>query len=400
MRLLFTAHSYAPDRTGVAEVVRQIAGRLSRRGHQVSVATSVLAGVPLADNIDGVQVRRFRVSGNGALGMRGEVDRYRTFVLSGDWDVVSMHCAQSWTTDALLDSLGVLSAAKVFVGHGFSSLDDPRYQRYFVRLAEALRSVDRVVALSPRLEETRFCAQADLDAPEIIPNGADPGEWRGATLGLRRRWGIGETPWVIAVGNHSPVKGHDRFFSIVPRLQSRGQAIIGTIVGDPYPAAMLPGRVGVKGGCWYTCRLRARLTGVVQLRSGLSRAEVVSAVREADLLLVTSRREASPVVLFESMAAGTPWVSTDVGAVRDSEGGIVVSSDDAMESAIMDLLAEPSRRARLGEAGRRQVVERTKWDAIAARHETLYARLVEAGGDPARADRRLASGPATASRSQ
>src|ERR1035437_9994059 len=83
-----------------------------------------------------------------------------------------------------------------------------------------------------------------------------------------------------------------------------------------------------------------------------------SAVKQADVVLITSSREASPLVVLECMAAGTPWVSLDVGCVRENSGGVLVSSDNEMVSVTLQLLNDPQRREQLAHEGRRAAIER------------------------------------------
>jgi glycosyltransferase involved in cell wall biosynthesis len=84
----------------------------------------------------------------------------------------------------------------------------------------------------------------------------------------------------------------------------------------------------------------------------------------ADLFLSASWAESFPYNVLEAMAAGLPVVATDVGgtaeAVADGETGFVVPPRDpaALASALGQLLADPVRRAALGNAGRRRVAER------------------------------------------
>jgi glycosyltransferase involved in cell wall biosynthesis len=108
------------------------------------------------------------------------------------------------------------------------------------------------------------------------------------------------------------------------------------------------------------------------LMKNVDRADVVSAIREADVVVLTSSREASPLVILESMAAETPWVAFDVGATRDNDGGIVVSTAEDMAQQVTELLRSPERRQALGAAGVKQVSARHSWDRVAATHLELY----------------------------
>jgi glycosyltransferase involved in cell wall biosynthesis len=80
------------------------------------------------------------------------------------------------------------------------------------------------------------------------------------------------------------------------------------------------------------------------------------------------------------MAYGRPVVATRVGglldAVEDGVTGVLVEPGDpgALRAALDELLADPDLRRRLGEAGRRRVIERLGWapqlDALVAAYRT------------------------------
>jgi L-malate glycosyltransferase len=376
VRILHTAHSYFPEVSGVAEVVGQISTRLARRGHEVHIATGVGKARSREETVDGVRIHRFDVRGNAVMGMRGEVAGYVKFVCGQSWDVLAAHCAQTWTTDALLEHVPEIRAPEVFVGHGLSALHFPTYRDYFARLAVSLSRFDRTVALSELLEEAHFCAEHGLHRPQVIPNGVDLAQWAGQPTGIRQRWAVGDRPWLLSVSNHSPVKSHGAFREVVRLVRARIRDATATIIGGHYPAARWGlGRVGIKGGCWYRCRSSTALQRGVALKWDTPRADVVSSVQEADLVLVTSSREASPLVVLESMAAGTPWVSFDVGCVRENHGGVVVKSVSEMVEIVVELLSDPALRQRLGDEGRARVAERHDWDAITDAYELLYRSL-------------------------
>src|SRR5208282_2129275 len=99
-----------------------------------------------------------------------------------------------------------------------------------------------------------------------------------------------------------------------------------TLIAGTYPMGKWGlGRFGISGGCAYQCKLRSMVSpGTADLRVNRAREEVVSTIKEADLMVSTSCKEANSLVLLESMAAGVPWVSFDVGAARINAGGVVV----------------------------------------------------------------------------
>ncbi len=368
MRLLHTSRDYYPDVSGVAEVTYQVTTELARRGHEVWVATGPTLDKSHRPSADGVHLRRFGIAGNSAIGIRGETEAYRDFVLSRQWDAVTIHSVVGWPIELLLPHLHRISGAKIVVNHSDAALRHAHRRAYRQHLGTVLRHVDRTVILSSRLASEDFYREFDLSAAAVIPNGVDLAQWGQAPLGIRK----GTNPWLITVGNHSGVKRHDRFFEVMKLLRSSVPDAAGTIIGRSHPAERFGlGRIGIRGGCWYQCRASALKQSSVSL-DRLSRAETVSAIQEADVLLLTSESEASPLVILESMAAGTPWISFDVGCVRDHVGGLVVGSCKEMAEASRCLLADPAYRSRLGAEGRARVRQRHQWPEIASKYEQLY----------------------------
>jgi L-malate glycosyltransferase len=376
MLILHTAQSYPPEVSGIPEVLMQLSTRLARRGHEVHVATAQTGAVPNEEMRDGVLIHRFDVAGNAAFGVRGEPDAYLGFVRSRSWDVIAMHCAQIWSTDLLLPFLQEVSGVKIFVGHGLL-ISDARFETYYARFASLIRHVDRIVSLSELVEVTPFCRKYGLPEPEVIPNGVDLSRWGPETLRLRKSWKIKGRPWLLCVSNHTPYKGHRAFFDVIRAIRREIPQAQGTIVGQHHPIGRWHlGRLGIKGGCWYQCQASARFSKGVSLKTGIPREEAVSAFKEADVVLIPSSWEASPLAMLESMAACTPWVSFDVGCARENVGGIVVESIEEMSAAVIRLLRDPEQRKRLGVEGRERIRQKHDWERITDRYEQLYQSLL------------------------
>lgn len=375
MRILTLAHSYLPERTGISEVSRRIAEGLVRRGHEVHVATGQVAGRPQETVINGVHVHSFDLKGNwmgGLGGSREEQDRYRAFVKAPSWDVRQFHAGRTWTLDLLLDDLPHLPGVKVYTPHGLPDWQSQVWHPYYYgKMAPLFFEFDRVVCLSETFEDKPFCQAIGLSDPAVIPNGVDLAEFDVPVEPIRTRWNIGPKPFVLNVSNHSPVKGHQRLITLaqqMPQVQVVG-------IGNGYPAEKWNlGKLGIQGGCYYRCKVEGRRVSNLKWQERVPRAQIISALKSADLFVLTSVREAAPLVILEAMAAGLPWVSFDVGNVRENAGGVVVTSMQNLSHEVQALLGDPARRQALGEAGRAQIQARHSWDIITDQYEALYLR--------------------------
>ncbi|MEU9231649.1 GT4 family glycosyltransferase PelF [Streptomyces subrutilus] len=90
--------------------------------------------------------------------------------------------------------------------------------------------------------------------------------------------------------------------------------------------------------------------------------QVARAYAAGSIVMLSSISEGFPFSIIEAMSCGRTTVSTDVGGVREAVGdtGLVVPprEPETMARATLALLRDPERRAELGRASRRRVVEK------------------------------------------
>jgi glycosyltransferase involved in cell wall biosynthesis len=120
--------------------------------------------------------------------------------------------------------------------------------------------------------------------------------------------------------------------------------------------------------------------GVRFVERYVTEGEAAALFRRADLAVLPYRDIDQSGVLFTALGFGVPLVLTDVGGfpevAREGAAALVAPGDaGALHEALNGLLADPERRAALGEGARRLVRERHDWDDIARAHLDLYGRL-------------------------
>jgi glycosyltransferase involved in cell wall biosynthesis len=120
----------------------------------------------------------------------------------------------------------------------------------------------------------------------------------------------------------------------------------------------------------------------VNFIGAVAHPELPAYYRRAALCALTSRHEVLAMATLEAAACGLPVVSTAVGTLPDypSIGVTVpVGDDQALASAIRDLLLKPERRAALGRSARATIERDFTIEGTAVRLLELYASLQPAG---------------------
>lgn len=119
----------------------------------------------------------------------------------------------------------------------------------------------------------------------------------------------------------------------------------------------------------------------VRCLSAASERQTAEVFAAADIFILPSLFEGTPLTLMEAMMSGLPVVTTATCGMKDviedgSNGVLVpVRAPAAIASAVERLRADPECRERLGRSARRRAQERYTWDKVAVPVREAYDRL-------------------------
>jgi glycosyltransferase involved in cell wall biosynthesis len=220
-------------------------------------------------------------------------------------------------------------------------------------LRAAFAASDRVLAVSTTSAATLRARLID-DEIVVVPN-APPAVEPNAPHQPRE-----EVEILFLGGFDNPVKGGAVLVEALPELLGRCPRARVLLAGPGEGPDGLPSQVSWAG--WLDEGAKDR------------------AFKDADIFAMPSLSEGLPVALLEAMARGLPIVASRVGGVpeiaTDGVDALLVESGDAAElaSRLGDLVEDPERRRKLGEAAIRRV-ERLGDDEVYGRLDAIYTEL-------------------------
>ncbi|HEX4493836.1 MAG TPA: glycosyltransferase family 4 protein [Acidimicrobiia bacterium] len=171
-----------------------------------------------------------------------------------------------------------------------------------------------------------------------------------------------------------PLKGLTYLIDALAKIRTERPDAHLVVIGSPRHKSKIPAQIEQLG-----------LTNSVQFVSGVSDERIVELYGEAEIAVVPSLYEGFSLPAIEAMACGTAVVATTGGALPEVVGehgvsGMLVPTADpsALANQIVDVLEHPELRERIGEGGRRRVLDRFTWRKTAEGTQEHYWLELEA----------------------
>ena len=222
----------------------------------------------------------------------------------------------------------------------------------FVKMQGRVASrMPRIVVVSENsIKDIHADMGVSLDRMRLVPVGVDP-ELFTALPHITRRPGR----LITTASADVALKGLSYLLEAVAKLRTERDVTL-TIIGKP--------RAGASNDLIDQLGLRPHIEFV----SGVPDERIVELYAEAEMAVVPSLYEGFSLPAIEAMSTGICLVATDGGALpevtgRDGDTVLQCKAGDvgALAATIRRGLDDSELRARVGEAGRRRVVERWSW---------------------------------------
>jgi phosphatidylinositol alpha-1,6-mannosyltransferase len=194
---------------------------------------------------------------------------------------------------------------------------------------------------------------------------------------VRKRHGLGGRPLVVCVSRLVARKGQDTIVKALRVLRREIPDAAALLVGGGPARPRLERLAGDRG-----------VSGAVTFAGEVREAELPAYYAAGDVFAMPCRSrwgrlevEGLGLVYLEAQACGRPAIAGDSGgapeAVVPGVTGFVVPGDDhrALAQTLADLLGDPGRARRMGEAARAFVEERHHWDRVVERYRGMLEEI-------------------------
>jgi glycosyltransferase involved in cell wall biosynthesis len=352
----------------------------------------------------------FNIKGSYVNGYVGDVNEYESYLLNSNFDIITNFAAQQWATDISLPLIKQLNGKKIFVPTGFSMLNDKLYAKYYKLMPFWLSNYNANIFTSKNYQDYIFSVNNGLTNNYIIPNGASKQEFDNEQIfDVKNFLKIeNESKLILHVGSYTGVKGHIQALKIF--LKSKINKNIHLVFIGSNLNELIANDLFLFLYWWKYYKLKYFFNtkklhlffqylqfGLKQNKKHrihflkLSREQTIDVYKASSLFLFPSMIECSPIVIYESLASKTPFLSTPVGNVEEivskSKSGIILPSKkhkngytyaniNKSSTVMSKILNNELHLKSMSNLGFDFWKKNYTWEKIAEKYDNLYCQVL------------------------
>lgn len=285
-------------------------------------------------------------------------------------DVIHTHTAKAGFLGRIASIVSLQPSIRVhtFHGHLLNGYFGP-FKRSLVVVAERLLALFTHELLAVGSKVRQDLLDAGIGRPEnfrVMPPGLSIGQLE-KRVQARASFGLYPLKLHCAfIGRVTQVKRPDRFLDVVSEIKRRGIDLEFFIAGD--------------GELLGLCRERISSENLPVTVLGWQ-SNIEKVLSAADIVILTSDNEGTPLSLIQAGMAGLPVVTTNVGSVSEvvlsGETGIVTGlKTHDLADALETLFISSTLRLKMGVEAHKFTIANFGVDRLVRDHEELYKALL------------------------
>lgn len=222
------------------------------------------------------------------------------------------------------------------------------------------KKADKIISVNQKdLDFIRQKYNLNSKDTHFIPNGVDLDKFKPNPKKERK--------YITLIATRlSYIKGIDIFIKIVNELYKKNQDLKFLVIGNGNLKNMI-------------LNLQNKIP--IKYYPDYPHDKIQNVYNKSKMLLITSRFEGTPNVLYESFASETPVISTNVGGISGvishNKNGYLFDINNYKESVkyILDLVNDDEKIASFGKNGRELMQKDYSWDVITDKIYNIYKEL-------------------------
>lgn len=356
MNIIFTVATYYPKTDGVQLVTQYQAEGLVKKGHKVTVITSKLKSSPDYEVHNGVEIVRVDAY-NFYYWHKGNKKEYQNLVLEKTKaaDALVAVCLQSFSADWLLDVLQQIKCKKILYLHGMPDFKvhlsdcsnlkklaktifrNIRWKYFYTVHLNQIKKFDAITHLFKNDNSYKYFSKEGYKNNYVIENACNDDFFENIDFDNKKKN-------FLYVGNYCDRKNQELALKAFydADLIDFGLVFIGSQKNDY---------------CNKLINLNNSLKNQygnhnVEILYGVPREKISEYTKNAYACVISSNYEYYPITIVESLAAGNPFISTDVGIVNLLPGGVIANTQEEISYWIEFFARNEEYKTELGKAGR------------------------------------------------
>lgn len=192
-----------------------------------------------------------------------------------------------------------------------------------------------------------------------IPNGVDIEKFK-------KKYKL-EKEYLTFIGRLSYIKGFDIFIKIIKEIYKRNKGLKFLIIGN---------------GPLKNLVINAKKKLPIKYYSYYPYNKIENIYNKSKILLITSRFEGIPNIIYESLACETPVISSNVGGISEvinhNKNGFLfdIKNSKKVVDVILNLINNDNLLNEFGRKGRKLMKEQFSWDIIVNQIISVYKNLI------------------------
>ncbi|WP_440953858.1 glycosyltransferase family 4 protein [Methanosarcina sp. Mfa9] len=367
MKILRVAPDLYPNVVGGLGIhVHEMSREQTKLGHDVTVYTATEGSESTYETADGYNVRSFKpfvkILGNSIM-----PNLFFDLVKKqSNYDIIHAHSHLYFSTNLCAVARQLSSSPLVITNHGLNSQTAPKwFQDIYTATGARLTfaAADKIICYTETEKKELVDLGIKFGKIEVIHNGINTDLFVPASEPCYNKKRL------LWIGRYAKGKGVDYLVDAFRILKEKYPDVSLTMVGRGPDKDRIVQKIHALD-----------LAGSIILKDFVPNSEIVDLYQNSSIFVLPSLEEGVPRTILEAMSCGIPVVCSRLPQLVDivNGGGFLVPVKDSQTLAdrILEVFSDPALAEKLGENGRKKVVENFSWKDTVKETIRLYEGLV------------------------